>query len=55
MKTGTEPYSSFSFWIIGPASASGTSRPGQPYHTKVVVLDYPLSPETSPPDDIEKA
>src|ERR1700683_1418655 len=55
MKTGTEPYSSCSFWIIGPASASGTSRPGQPYHTKVVLLDSPLRPETSPPDDIEKA
>ena len=55
MKTGTEPYSSCSFWIIGPASASGTSKPGQPYHTKVVVLDNPLRPETSPPEDIEKA
>jgi hypothetical protein len=55
MKTGTAPYSSWSLFTRGPASESGTSRPGQPYHWKVVVLDSPLRPETSPPDDMEKA
>jgi hypothetical protein len=39
---------------MGPASASGTSRPGQPYHWKLVVFDRPLKPVTSPPEDMEK-
>ena len=39
---------------MGPASASGTSRPGQPYHWKLVALDSPLRPVTRPPEDMEK-
>lgn len=39
---------------MGSASASGTSRPGHPYHWNFVALERPLSPVTSPPDDMEK-
>lgn len=39
---------------MGPISASGTSRPGHPYHWKLVALDKPLRPVTRPPEDMEK-
>ena len=39
---------------MGPASAPGTSKPGHPYHWKLVVFDNPLSPVTRPPEDMEK-
>ena len=55
MNTGTAPYSSLSRFTRGLTSASGTSRPGQPYHWKVVVFDKPLRPVTSPPEDMLKA
>jgi hypothetical protein len=45
---------SFNCSLMGPASASGTSRPGHPYHWKLVVLDNPLRPVTKPPEDMEK-
>jgi hypothetical protein len=51
--TGTALYSSFSCVFSVLISSSGTSRPGQPYHWNVVVFDSPLSPLTSPPEDMD--
>lgn len=39
---------------MGSSSASGTSRPGHPYHWNFVALERPLRPVTRPPDDMEK-
>lgn len=41
--------------LSSPISFSGTSRPGHPYHWKVVDLARPLRPLTSPPEDMEKS
>lgn len=53
--TGMALYSSFSLAFSVGISFSGTSRPGQPYHWKVVDLDRPLRPLTRPPEDMEKS
>lgn len=52
---GTALYSSRSLFLSPAVSFSGISRPGQPYHWKVVDLDRPLSPLTKPPEDMEKS
>ena len=51
--TGTALYFSLSWSFMVGASSSGTSSPGQPYHWKVVVLESPLKPLTSPPEDMD--
>lgn len=55
MKTGIAPYSSLRRFVTTGISSSGTSRPGHPYHWKVVDLDSPLRPLTRPPEDMEKS
>src|SRR5690242_419576 len=50
---GTALYSLLSWSLRPETSPSGTSRPGQPYHWKVVVFDKPLRPLTSPPEDMD--
>lgn len=51
--TGTALYFSLSWSFKVCVSSSGTSSPGQPYHWKVVVLESPLKPLTSPPEDMD--
>lgn len=55
MKTGTALNSSLSLVVTSCTSSLGISRPGQPYHWKVVVFERPLRPVTRPPEDIEKS
>lgn len=55
MNTGVALNSSFSLCVTDATSSPGTSRPGQPNHWKVVLLERPLNPVTRPPEDMENS